>query len=433
MIGAGLGITTLGGGALAATGAGAKSDTYPFVAYRILITPLVAEDVYGTTQDITLNINATDFVKSFGSVKQEIDNGDYDIGIFTFGNLTLNAINHSRKFNDEDDALSIFPYGRDRAKVEITYCDTSNNEITRFKGLINEDATRLDIKTDSVRLKVLSLDSIFRQVSVPAGAIVVGDLFSTAIKKILNIPAITGTLNFSASNINVDLDLTIDAAEGFSNAVVKTSLDSLLRASNSILYIDNDENVIVAPRTENPTTHELFGNGDLFGRESILTIKNFNSGVHRVFNSVKVGNTEVATDSAWVSEDGFRQKSYSFEFITTASKELLIAERISNNFRVPKKETEIEVKTEEVKNARILDLVKIDYNYKITPDPRDSKLPLLGHDALGTFNLPQTSGSFRILPNIKWKIIGITENAKNFTTVLKLRQAGTEANDGVFS
>ncbi len=432
MIGSGTGIETLGA-LLDATGAVAKSDIYPFASYRILITPLVAEGVYGTTQDITLDVDVTDFIRNFSSVKQEIDNGDYDIGIFTFGNLTLNAININRKFNDENDALSIFPYTRDKAKIEIVYCDVFGNEITRFKGLINEDASRLDIKSDTVRFKVLSMDSIFRQVSISAGAIVNGDLFSTAIKKIVNVPDITDVLNFDADDINVDLDLEIDNGEFFSNSVVKDSLDELLKASNSILYIDENENIIVSSRAENPTTHDLAGNGDLYGRESILSVKKLNTGVHRVFNSVKVGDTEVSTDSAWVTENGFRQKTFSFDFITSTTKEGQIADRILNNFRVPKMETDIIVKTEDIKNARILDLVRVDYNYKITPDPRDERLPMVGQDAIGSFHLPTTIGSFRILPNIKWKIIAISENAKNFTTILKLRQTGVEANDGVFT
>lgn len=432
MIGSGSGKGTLGA-LLDASTVVAKSNVYPFASYRILITPLVSEGVYGTTQDITLDVDVTDFVRNFSNVKQQIDNGDYDIGIFTFGNLTLNAININRKFNDENDALSIFPYRRDKAKIEILYCDIFQNEITRFKGLINEDATRLDIKSDTVRFKVLSMDSIFRQVNIPSGAIVAGDLFSTAIKKIINVPAITDVLNFDPTNIVVDLDLTIDNGEVFSNTVVKESLDDLLRASNSILFIDENENVIVSSRAENPTTHSLFGNGDIYGRENILSVKSFNAGIHRVFNSVKVGDTEISTDTAWVSENGFRQKSYSFSFMTDSTKEGQIADRILNNFRVPKMETELVVQTDAIKNARILDLVKVDYNYKLTPDTRDETLPMYGVAQYSEAHYPTTVGSFRILPNIKWKIIGISESAKNFTTILKLRQTGTEANDGVFT
>ena len=405
---------------------------YPFINYRVLITPLVSEGVYGTTVDVTQDIDMTDLIKSFGNLKQEIDNGDYDIGIFTFGNLTMNAINFRKKFSDHTEALSIFPFSRDKAKVEIQYRDKDANQITRFKGLINDDATRLDIKRDIVRFKILSQDSIFRQVNIPSGAIVAGDLFSTAIKKILNVPAITDTINFSAANINVNLDIAIDDGEVFSDTVVKDSLDQLLLASNSILFIDSDDNIIVKERSENLPLFALFGGGDAHGRENILSIKNFNNGTHRVFNSVKVGDTEVTTDSAWVTETGFRQKTFSFDFITTASKEKQIADRISNHFRVPKMELELVVKTEAVKQIRLLDLVRVAFDWKATPDPEDDRLPMYGVAQYGTAHYARTTGSFRITQNISWKVYGISENAKNFTTTLKIRQTGTESNDGYF-
>jgi len=409
------------------------AGVYPFKNYRVLITPLVSEGVYGTTLDITEDIDMTDLIKSFSSIKQEIDNGDYDIGIFTFGNLTMNAINYRKKFNNEHEALSIFPFTRDKAKVEIQYRDADATEIIRFKGLINDDATRMDIEKDMVRFKVLSQDSIFRQVNVPEGAIVAGDLFSTAIKKMLNVPAITDVLTFSAANINVNLDIAIDDGDVFSNTVVKDSLDQLLQASNSILFIDASDNIIVKERSENVPLFALFGAGDAHGRENILSIKNFNSGVQRVFNSVKVGETEVTTDAAWVQENGFRQKTFSFDFITTASKEKQIADRISNHFRVPKMEMDIVVKTEAVKQIRLLDLVRVAYDYKATPDPADDRLPMYGVAMYGDVHYANTSNSFRITQNVSFKVYGISENAVKFTTTLKLRQTGTESHDGYFS
>ncbi len=405
---------------------------YPFANYRVLITPLISEGVYGTTIDITQDLDMTDLIKSFSNVKQEIDNGDYDIGIFTFGNLTMRAINYTRKFNDHTDADSIFSFTRDKAKVEIQYRDADANQISQFKGLINEDATRQDTKKDTVRFKVLSLDSIFRQVSIPSGAIATGELFSSVIKKILNVPEITNVIGFNPANINVNLDLTIDDGEVFSNVVAKTALDDLLRASNSILYIDINEDIIVTDRAENLPLYALFGGGDDHGRENILSINKFNNGEHRVFNSVKIGDTVVSEDSAWIAENGVRQKSYSFDFITTASKEEQIADRILNHFRVPKMECEIVVITEDVKQTRLLDLVRIGFDFRASPDPESPGMPIYGIAEYDTDYYPHAAGSFRITQNISWKVIGISINAMNFTTTLKLRQSGTEANDGFF-
>ncbi|MGR3219402.1 MAG: hypothetical protein ACUZ8H_06230, partial [Candidatus Anammoxibacter sp.] len=187
------------------------SGDYKFFNVRILFTPLINPDTYGSTVDVTQDIDVSDFIKSLSTIRREIDNGDNDFGIFTFGNITLTAINFTGKFNDQNEnGRSIFPFMRDRTKVEIQFRDKEGNATTRFKGLLNDDATRQNLEGDTVTFRILSLDSIFRQVRVAPGSVVTGDLFSTVIKKILNVPAITSTLTYNAANITVDLDLAID-------------------------------------------------------------------------------------------------------------------------------------------------------------------------------------------------------------------------------
>lgn len=408
------------------------TGTYPFRNYRVLFTPLVAENVYGSTIDVTLDIDLTDFVKSFGTIKREIDNGDYDIGLFTFGDITLSAINHNRKFNDPSDPKSIFKFRRDRCKVEIIFYDEDANNYTRFKGLINDDATRLDFTTGIMRFKVLSLDSIFRQTPVPSGAIVEGDLFSTAIKKILNVPQVTSTLTYLAANVNVDYDIAIDNGEVFSSLPAKDALDALLLASNSIMYVDNADVIHVKARIENVSYYELFGHGNILGRENILAIKNYNNGIQRSFSSVSINDNTVVTSDAWVAEYGFRQKSVSIDCITLAAKEELIGQNILDSFSAPKAELELLCITKYVSDIELLDLVSVDYDYRIIPYAGDDIAPTWGTVTWGAFNWPVTTGSLRISPKIKWKVIGIEEDPVKFTTFLKLRQAGTARHDGYF-
>ena len=96
-------------------------------------------------------------------------------------------------------------------------------------------------------------------------------------------------------------------------------------------------------------------------------------------------------------------------------------------------ELDLVVQTEAVKQIRLLDLVRVAFPYKATPDPADDRLPMYGVAAYGTAHYANTSNSFRITQNISWKVYGISENAVNFTTTLKLRQTGTESSDGYFS
>lgn len=406
---------------------------YPFKNYRVLFTPLIGKNTYGNVVDVTQDIDLTDFIKSLGTIKREIDNGDYDIGIFTFGDITLNAINFSRKFNTPDDHKSIFKYRRDRCRVEVLFYDEAGASTAKFNGLINDDATRLDFEKNMVRFKVLSLDSIFRQVNVPAGAVVNGDLFSTAIKKILNVPEITSTFTYSAANITVDLDLAIDIGEYFSNIPAKTALDDLLTASNSILFVNNSDVLFVKPRTESAVQFDLYGAGDLYGRENILSIKEYNDGLHRSFSSVEVNdNGAVVTNDNWVIEYGFRQKSVTLDFITTLSKETQIAQNILDDFVVPKPELELTVKTSAVQGIQLLDMVSVLYDYRYAPSAPDVSVPMWGSAKWGNFRYPKPVGAYRILPKTKFKVIMIEEDPAKFTTTLKLRQTGTARHDGVF-
>ena len=326
---------------------------YPFRNYRVLFTPLVGVNTYGSVVDVTQDIDLTDFIKSFGKIKKEIDNGDYDIGIFTFSDITLDVINYDRRFNGPEDPQSIFKFTRDRCKVEIVFFDEDGNDSTRFKGLINDDATRVDFTRNTIRFRILSLDSIFRQVEVPQGSIVEGDLFSTAIKKILNVPEVTTTLTYDAANVNVGLDLQIDDGDVFSSTSARNSLEDLLLASNSIMFVDNNDTIFVKARRESVNVFELFGHGDILGRENVLQIKDYNNGLHRAFSSALVNTNGLSTSDAWVAQYGFRQKTASFAFITTESKETLIADKIVEEFKVPKTELEIEVTTKSVENIEL--------------------------------------------------------------------------------
>lgn len=407
--------------------------TRPYHNYRILITPLIRAGVYGTTVDVTQDIDMTDFIKRNGlqSVNREIDNGDYDFGIFVFGDVTLNTINHSRKFNDHRDAYSIFPYSRDLAKVEVRLYDETGAYTVRFRGLIDEESTRDDIHRDAVRVKVLSLNSIFKKTEIAGGSVASGDSFSQAIAKILNVPDITNILGFDAGNINLRIDGTVDNGEFFSSISVDTAINDLLLASNSILIIDGNDDIIVKPRTESATVFELYGRGDIYGREDIISIREGNDGRQRAFSSILINDIEVKSD-AWIEEYGYRQKSITLGFLEDTDNIKAIGASILEDFKVPKREITVSCLTTSVSNIQLLDAVKINYDYRVSPHS-GNEVPLIGQAQTTTAVIAKTHGSHRILPNIKWKVIEIQEKPDSLTTTLKLRQAGTKTSDGYFT
>lgn len=396
--------------------------------YKVLITPLESRNVYGTEIDVTADIDISEFVteKGIGKIKNQIDNGDYEFGIFTFSDITLNMVNYSGKFNDEFSSYSIFKFKRDLAKVKIQFIDTAGSAVINFEGIINDEATRQDNVKGTVKFKVLSFSSIFRKVKVPAGVITNGVTFSSAIKTILNNPDITSLLTFDPSKITVGLDLTVDDGSKLDNRTVQNALNDLLLVSSSILFIDDTQTIIVTTRTDESeaVTHPYFAGNDVLGREDVLSIKNFNNGLHRLFNGIII-NGSITEDPISANRNGVRQKSLTFDFITNSTNFITIGNAILDDFKNPRFEMELKVRTEDSLTVKILDLVTIGFTSVIGPAEGKTVFPLYGVSKYGSDNYPLVNNPLPIRSNELFRVIGIFEDPKNFTTVLKLRGTGT--------
>jgi len=399
--------------------------------YQVLITPLVSVDTYGSEIDVTQDVDVSEFIGAgaIGRIKREVDNGDFDFGVFTFSNIVLRAINSSGRFNDPQDWRTIFRYSRDQAKVTLKFFDADEVSRIVFKGIINDEGSVVSIENESVSLPVLSNDSIIKTVTVSAGAITTGTLYSDAIKQILNTPRVTNVLTYSAGNINPALDLTIDDGSAFDNVLAKTALDELLIASNSIMYVNASNEIIVrdrVPSTSSPK--QFYGPGDTQGRENIIQLKSYNTGVHRMFNIVKVNDT-ASKETDYISTFGARQKDITLDFVTDSTKEAQIAANISNEFKMSKLEFELVTDTETAQGIDIYDPVQVDFQPRLAPAD-SNKLPVYGQAKYGSVVYPFEDISVLISSANVYKVIGITENPKNFTTTLKLRQVGNGISDG---
>lgn len=406
--------------------------------YEVFITPLSDINTYGT------EINVSDFISVSGipTIKQNIDAGDYDIGVFTYGDIKLKAENVNGKFNDETDIRSIFQFSRDLAKVRIEFkASISNADKTltetstvTYKGLINEEATRTNTVKEQVDFKVLSLDSVIRTEKVAAGIITNGSTVKVALESILDTAKITSVLGFSAANINPDSNYIIDDGSVFDSLITRDALNQLLLTSNSIFVIDSNDNMIIKDRVENLTTDVLilFGKSDFHGRENIVSIKKYNSGKQRMFNSVQV-NDLIKTNAALQATFGVRTKIITADHVTDADTEAIIANNLLDEFEAPKIELEINVPTNVAKAAILLDRVSINYPLRVVKT--GDFFPVVGITEIGEASntLPDTFGSLSISPDIAFKIIEKKEIPNKFITTLKLRQVGKSLSDGTFS
>jgi len=413
------------------------------IGQLVTFTPQIAIDTYGS------EIEVSDFIDVSGvsEIVQSIDSEDYDVGIFSFGDLELVGRNKNGYFNAPTDSRSIFSFGRDLCKVRVDFREfnitrNSNHEVTAttitdsitFLGVINEEATRISPVDGTIIFRVLSSDSVLRKTKISEGQIPNGITAENAIKSILNVDKIKSVLTYSAGNINVDTDFTIDDGTFFDNLSAFDGLKELLIASNSILFIDDTLTIFVKSRAANGalSTIYLYGPSDIYGdRENIIRIDAYNTGEHRMFNSVKIGDFE-SNDSGSITEFGLRQKAFEFTAVTNTSTLGTIANAILSEFVVPKIEMEVTVRTSLAKDWELLQPVSVNYPLRFKP-PSGDFLPIVGQTKYNVDTdqpYPESYGSLEISPNIKFKIIEIRHDPSTFESVIKIRQDGTAYGTG---
>lgn len=397
--------------------------------YRVYATPRVSDTAYGAEVDIS------DYVQNVGikNIIRGFDSGDYDVGIYVFGDIDLVCYDRDGKLSDEFDSRTIFRSGRDLAKIRVVF-SAADGDTTTFNGLITESATRDDFLSGLRTFRVLSQDSVIRTAYVTGGQVTAGDTCTAAIKKILNVPMITKVLTFDLAQISVGLDFTIDDPTAFENRSVKDVMTEILTATSSVMIIDSTGTIVVRSRTEDQSrpTLNLYGKSDIFARENIVAIQNYNTGWNRIFTSFSV-NGQVATSSAFATGYGFRQKTLTFKWITSNATALLVATKLLNQFSVPKIELQVQIATQIAKGVKLLDRVSINYPLRIKP-AAGSFLPVVGISKIGGSDLlPSTVGQISISPAIAFKVTEIQDDPSQFLTTLKLRQVGSTTSDGFFN
>ncbi len=396
--------------------------------YRVYLTPKVSLEEYGTEIEISNWVLA-----SIGAITKTIDSSDFNVAVFTFSDIKITCDNSRGLFNDQNDSRSYFTYSRDLAKVRIVY-HGADGQTTTFRGLIADEATRNSPTDDNIEFRILGRDACLLKAQVPTGVISNGMTYENALNTILNSQEITRVLGFDAANINPAYNGTIDDGSKFNLMNKKTAVAELLGASNSVMVLDSDDNMIVKSRAHDTEKDPLllYGPGDLHGRENITDLMDYNTGLHRVFNSIKVGTVET-TDSASMATYGARKKTVSFDWMTNTAEMGLVGAALLAEFKNLKTECQVEIPTKLAKDYDLLDRVSIDY--PLIKRKAGAFFPISGITVSGDADAPtpHISGSVVIDPNTAFKIIEISEDPGTFLTKLKLRQIGTGTSDGTFT
>lgn len=401
--------------------------------WRVYINPFDDFGEYTGYVEVTEDVIFT----SLGSINQDLDNTQYDIGVFRVSNFTMQLRNNHGLYSDVGEPETLFRYKRSNSLVKVTWeveidgpytglaeseSGYLSEETTMFIGFINDESSTMDLKDAKLSFTCVGRESLFQRAIVPFGSINNGDLFSEVLYAILNQAEITDHLTVLQANITCDTDLTIDSIASLQNQTVQEGLNKLLLASNSVLYIQNDT-IYVSPRTVGADlVFSFYGQGSSNGIENIIGISDIKSGLNRVFNFVTWADTALFSEDATSSTKyGIRKKEVSFDFITDNTKRTSILDGLRDEFRNPKREFNIVTPlTYESLEVTLLDKVSIDYPTIYLPSP-GIEFPICGVAICGESVLPRGLWAFSVLSTDEFKVIGKAIDINNAQLRFRVR------------
>jgi hypothetical protein len=404
--------------------------------FRAYIAPLAENgdshlDFIEITDDVDFD--------SMGSVERKIDNSDYDVGLVSFSDFSLDIRNEHGLYSVETIDRTIFPGERNGSLFRLTWqkqdfpskagmvkCGqfiTKNTEEIVFEGILNDDSAQLQIGEQKVKVTILGKEAILSKVLVPYGSIANGMLFSEVILECLNQNAITLFFDVDALNIVPGLDLEIDDIASFQNKTVAEALAQVLLASSSILFVKDDVIYVQSREPSEEIMFEFFGQGSNDGIENIVDIKNIMRGTNRTFNFWTWTDTALsALDATSLEDNGVLKREIGFDFITDDSKKQSILDACRDEFKLPKQEYSLVTPiTYASLRLFLLDRTTVDYpNVYFVQEGEN--LPIYGVSVYGEARYPFGEWSLNISPVDSFKIIGIKVNTKEQLLEFKMRK-----------
>lgn len=401
--------------------------------YRVYIKPFDDQGIY-----LSDFIEVTKDVLSISDITQKIDSSEYDVGIIRNSGVNVILRNEQGLYSDINTLTSIFRYKRKSSIVRVTwsiqdspnYCGFTTcgeallgDEITLFEGVLNEISSSIDISKQQITFQVLGYESILDEMETPYADITNGDTLSDTIIALINQAPFNDLVEVHAMNIGVGFDTTIDDKESLEGKTVGENLDSLLLATNAVLYIINNT-VYVSPRTPTPEVkYAFYGQGSITGIENIINIPKYRDGLNRTFNYWVWPDTGVISrDVSSIDLYGALKKSFEIAIITIDTKRADILETNRVEFAFPKAELDLETPMlYETWALNILDRVQIDYPTVYTPAD-NNPLPRYGAVVYGTSRYPFGQFTLTIDNSRRFKILSKKLNKKKNTILFTLRE-----------
>jgi len=387
---------------------------------RVYINPLDDNGAYTSYQEVTADVN----LNSLSKISRKLDSSEYDVGVFSFSNLTIKLRNNHGKYSDVGTPRTIFKSRRNDSLVKIEWLPSPDEAILGaaivgisvlglsqeiFKGFLSDESLKSDIDTQEVNFTIRGMESLFDSVEVPFSSLSTGGGTRAMIADVMTVDEITDLLTISLGNIQVPDEQTIDNIDDFENTTVKDALNTLLEASNAVLYVSNDT-VYVVPRDEtaaDPIT--FYGQASAVGIENLVKVSNIRSGRNKMFNYWKWSDTTLkATSTSSIDDFGVKDKEVDYSLFTNSTTKQNILDEFRDEFSEPKQEMEITVPMDyDSLDLFLLDRVNMDYPTVYMPAEPEAGLPLYGVAIYGESKYPLSQWSLNLTTDDIFKIIGI--------------------------
>ena len=367
-------------------------------------------------------------------IRYSLDSGDFDVGIFAANNVRMKFDNSSGKFNDNSDPRSYWAAFQSKhlsqIKIEAGYItdDDEKSEATPFHGILDESSMNHD-SSDNVSITILSRESALKRVSVVAGSLSSSVSASDAIYILCNRSEITDYITVTTSNIVPGNDIALDDPSVYNNKKLDAVLNDLLLLTNSIMYVDNDGNLIVKDRENTSTVkYYFYANSHDGKKDNIYSITGVNTGRQRIKNAWFWGNTSLSaqSDSHHLKRFGTIRKSISSDAITTTATKQSILDNALAGWQFPKSEMIIAVDY----MPGVLDFydtIVLDIKPNLS---RYYDLPIAGAAVAGADLLVDYQSGMYIDKNLGFKILSIDHDIRTAKTYFKIREKGNQLNDG---
>lgn len=404
--------------------------------FRVYVAPISETgnthlDYVEVTEDIDFD--------TMGNIQEKIEGSEYDVGVFSFSQFTVNLRNDHGLYSDGTMSRSIFQGKRSDSLFKITWqkqdfpsvpgsvvCGqfiAGNTEFVIFEGILKDEAAQMNISEQRVNFVVLGKESTLARALVPYTALTIGMTHKAAFEAILNQPFITKFFSVETANIDPALNLPIDEIESFENKTVDEAVKQLLQSSNSVLFIKDNEIHIRSRAPFEGTAFKFYGQGSNRGIENIVDIRDIRLGINRTFNFWTWGEEGIFSgDTTSINQNGVLKKSVEYKYITQVTNQAMLLSALKEEFKNPKMEFKLVTPlVPDVATLHLLQSGKVDYPTVYFTEPGEN-VPIYGIARYGRARYPYGEFSLSISDIDDFKILSRTVNVKDQVLELTLRR-----------